>query len=261
MISTIRKGYAIDFVNCPPGSKGPVSTPVPCLQSKQIALDQAIQALAIKKVVEPVPFSQEGQGFYSTLFLVTKKPEGWRPVLNLKSLNKYVERRGFKLNSVKSVKTTILPGDFGTSLDLKDAYHHISVLPEHRCFLRFLYKGEHWQFRALPFGLASAPRAFCRVLAPVVAWCHLKGIRLLAYLDDWLLLGPDAQVLAQETQKVYNMLTRLGWLVSMEKSQMTPLPIFPFIRAILAPLNNEVKPSASRIANLSRLAGRLCRVQ
>ena len=55
----------------------------------------------------------------------------------------YVERRGFKLDSVKSVKTTILPGDFGTSLDLKDAYHHISVLPEHRCFLRFLYKGEH----------------------------------------------------------------------------------------------------------------------
>ena len=89
MISTVRKGYAIDFVNCPPGSKGPVSTPVPCLQSKQIALDQAIQALVIKKVVEPVPLSQEGQGFYSTLFLVPKKPEGWRPVLNLKPLNKY----------------------------------------------------------------------------------------------------------------------------------------------------------------------------
>ena len=93
VISTVRKGYAIDFVNCPPGSKGPVSTSVPCLQSKQIALDQAIQALAIKKVVEPVPLSQEGQGFYSTLFLVPKKPDGWRPVLNLKPLNKYVERR------------------------------------------------------------------------------------------------------------------------------------------------------------------------
>jgi hypothetical protein len=234
-----------------------VATPIPQLESKQSALTSAIQNLAVKEVVEPVPSSEEGKGFYSILFVVPKKPEGWRPVLNLKPLNKFVNREGFKLDSIKSVKMAIRPGDFGTSLDLKDAYHHIAIHPKHRKFLRFHYQGKHWQFRALPFGLASAPRAFCRVLAPVVGWCHLKGIRLLAYLDDWLLLGEIPEELAMMTEQVCRMLVSLGWLISEEKSQKDPTPIFTFLGAVFAPRANVITPSQARINNLSRLASRL----
>ncbi|XP_013910451.1 PREDICTED: disco-interacting protein 2 homolog B-like [Thamnophis sirtalis] len=36
------------------------------------------------------------------------------------------------------------------------------ITPEHRSFLRFSHEGIHYQYRALPFGLASAPRTFTK---------------------------------------------------------------------------------------------------
>ena len=52
------------------------------------------------------------------------------------------------------------------------------------------------------------------------------------------------------------MLYDLGWLVSEDKSQLTPLNIFSFIGAVFDPTNNTVAVN-SRIQSLSGLAGRL----
>ena len=70
---------------------------------------QVIENLVIKRVVEPVPMVEQGQGFYSNLFLVPKKSEGWRPVLKLKPLNHFVNKQGYKLDSIRSIKNAIQP--------------------------------------------------------------------------------------------------------------------------------------------------------
>ena len=46
--------------------------------------------------------------------------------------------------------------------------------------------GAIYQFRAPPFGLSVAPRIFTMVLRPILAWLRLRGIKVHAYLDDWL---------------------------------------------------------------------------
>ena len=43
-------------------------------------------------------------------------------------------------------------------IDLKDAYLTIPVNQNDQKFLRFIWKGNLFQFQTLPFGLASAPR-------------------------------------------------------------------------------------------------------
>ena len=48
-----------------------------------------------------------------------------------------------------------------------------------------------YQFRALPFGLTTAPLVFTRVVAFVGRILRLKGVRVLLYLDDWLILAPS----------------------------------------------------------------------
>lgn len=48
----------------------------------------------------------------------------------------------------------------------------------------------HWQFRVLPFGLATIPRIFTKVLAESVAFLHLQGIVLIPYLDNLLIFAP-----------------------------------------------------------------------
>jgi len=55
----------------------------------------------------------------------------------------------------KMVMQAIRAGEWFTSLDLKDAYFHVPICPEHRPFLRFAFQGQAFQFQVLPFGAAS----------------------------------------------------------------------------------------------------------
>ena len=45
-----------------------------------------------------------------------------------------------------------------TSVDLKDAYHNASVAQHHKKYLRFVWRGQLWQFNSMPNRLALAPR-------------------------------------------------------------------------------------------------------
>lgn len=62
----------------------------------------------------------------------------------------------------------------------------------------------HWQFKALPFGLAASPRIFffMKILAEAVAHLHLQGIVVIPYVDDLLISGPSAAQVETDTQKV-----------------------------------------------------------
>ena len=137
-----------------------------------------------------------GPGFYSCLFLVEKASGGWRPVINLSHLNEFVHLTRFKMETVASVLLSVREGDFLASLELKDAYFQVPIHPSSRKLLRFTSEGTVYQFRALCFGLSTAPQVFTRVFAAVSAWAHSHGIRLLQYLDDWLILAssePEAK--------------------------------------------------------------------
>ena len=113
----------------------------------------------------------------------------WRPVISLSHLNEFVQLTRFKMETVASVLISVREGDFLASLDLKDAYFQIPIHPSSRKLLRFMSEGTVYQFRALCFGLSTAPQVFTRVFAAVSAWAHSHGIRLLRYLDDWLVLA------------------------------------------------------------------------
>jgi hypothetical protein len=84
-------------------------------------MDTAIQTLlkAAIKAVQPA----ENQ-FISSLFLVEKVQfEGeYRPIINLKPLNRFVEEWPFKMDSLPVVCIFIQPNDYMMKLDLKDAF-------------------------------------------------------------------------------------------------------------------------------------------
>ena len=92
-----------------------------------------------------------------------------RPILNLKPLNAYIESRTFKMENLRSIKKAIKKDDYLVSIDLQDTYMHIPIHPAYRKYLRFKIQGKVYQFKVLPFGLASAPRVFTKMMAPVVA--------------------------------------------------------------------------------------------
>ena len=60
------------------------------------ALDEEIQALRRKGVVEPAPLTP---GFYSRMFVVNKATGGWRPIIDLSTLNLSVDRTPFQMET------------------------------------------------------------------------------------------------------------------------------------------------------------------
>ena len=107
-------------------------------------------------------------GFYSRLFLVPKARGTWRPIIDLSVLNTHIQCPSFKIETNGSL--------------LNGSSH-----PSFRQYLRFCHEGVVWQFRALRFGLNTAPQVFTAVTASVVAYAHLNGVSFHVYLDDWLI--------------------------------------------------------------------------
>ena len=86
-----------------------------------------IEALVEKNAIARA--SERLGGFLSSFFLVPKADGSWRPVLNLKPLNRFVISPHFKMESVRSVKNLVQPGDWLIKLDLKDAYLAVPIAP------------------------------------------------------------------------------------------------------------------------------------
>lgn len=80
-----------------------------------------------KEIVEP---QNSDAGFYSTIFIVPKQLGGFRAILNLRKLNKFIKNQHFKMETLKSVIQSLNTGDWAFSIDLSDAYLHVPIHAE-----------------------------------------------------------------------------------------------------------------------------------
>lgn len=118
-------------------------------------------------------------------------------------------------------------------IDLKDAYFHVPIVRQPRQFLRFAYRGQHWQFRVLPFGLSLSLRLFTRCMAAALAPLQSQGMKILPYLEDWLICAPSRGQVIQDTSCLLSHVAVLGLKVNLEKSYLNPSQTTTFIAIAL----------------------------
>lgn len=217
ILSIIQSGYRIPFTHQPPTVPPPLHDPQ-LAADEMTALDSEVCDLLMKGSIEET----DQPGFMSHLFCIPKKTRDLRPVLNLRPLNAYIAPHPFKMETLESVCHLINKGDYLTSLDLQDAFHHVLIHPHSQCYLQFRWKGKQYQFKVLPFRLSLAPLIFTKVLRPLLQWAHKQGIRISAYLDDLLIVAASKEQSRKDTIRVQEKLTQLGFLIKMSKSQTTP---------------------------------------
>ncbi len=105
----------------------------------------------------------------------------------------------------------VRPLDWFAAIDLKDAYFHVSILPRHRPFLRFAFEGRAYQYKVLPFGLSLSPRVFTKVAEAALVPLRERGVRILNYLDDWLILAQSREQLRAHKDLVLRHLSQLAF--------------------------------------------------
>jgi hypothetical protein len=88
------------------------------------------------------------------------------------------------METIREVSQMTDPNDYLVSIDLSDAFLHIGLQQDSRRFLRLKWKDQMYQYRTVPFGLASSSYVFTKVCRPILEHFRSKGVKLSAYLDD-----------------------------------------------------------------------------
>ena len=107
-----------------------------------------------------------------------------------------------------------------------------------------------FQFRVLCFGLTTAPQVFMRIMAPVSAILHRHGVRMLRYLDDWLILASSKIACLQSRDRLLSVCTELGIQVNLTKSSLVPSQSIVYLGMEIHFLPFIARPTPARANNL-----------
>ena len=259
-IGVVRAGYKFPLTQYKGNqiqlSPFPVSFPPPVDADRKEVLNEEVSALLEKGAIVQTEHVN-APGFYSRLFTVPKATGGFRPVLDLSPLNAFTPHTPFRMETVASVRQSIQPGDWAVSIDLKDAYFHVLIHPSRHHLLRFVWNNTCYHFCALPFGLALAPWIFTRLVRELVLIAHARGIRLLVYLDDWLMLAASREKCAAQADQLVSLTTELGFNIHPDKSELAPSQVFVYLGMVVDTVRFTVRPTDKRILELSNTINKL----
>ena len=230
----LRWGYQIPFSSPPPLSPDliPFISYSPS-SIKGMALLGEVRPLIDKGAVELAP---PPPGFYSHLFIVWKTLGSWCLVINLSLLNGFVLQTPLKMETSQSVLHAGRRDDWMVSIDLTDAYLQVHVHPGSRRYLQFVAFGRAHQFKALCFGLSTAPQVFTRVMAPVSSLLHSLGVRIFSYLDDWLTLTSSLSEALWARDIILYLCHQLGIIINPAKSHLSPFQSATYLGMVLRSL-------------------------
>ena len=172
-------------------------------------IQKELDELLAKGVIER---SSGGAGFYSSMCVVPKHTGSLRPILNLKHFNHYMHVPSFKMPTLKHVWQLLQLVDYAFSIDLQDAYLNIPIVKHHHYFLCFIWHNVPYQWKVLPFGLATA------LTKPILFLCHHKGFHIVIYLDDILVLVHSKQASKRAHLFFCSLLVHLGLHINFSKS-------------------------------------------
>lgn len=224
VLSTVSVGLKLEFTSVPSQVMISLNMCMNAAQVLAICEKEVLNLVSKGAVVET-----RVQGFVSGIFVIPKKAGGLRPVINLKELNCFIVHHHFKMEGLVHMKLLVSPNIWMAKLDLQDAYLTVPVHATDQHYLQFIWGGKIFQFTCLAFGLSSAPWAFTKLLKPVVSFLREQGIKIIVYLDDFLILNVSRSKLAQQVDTVKNLLHSLGFVINLEKSRPIPTQVMEFL--------------------------------
>ena len=223
----------------------------PVSKEESPMIDHEIERLIRMKVIEKSK-SEAGE-IISPIFSVPKPDGSVRIILNLKEFNEFVEYEHFKMENAVTAIQMMRRGCFMASIDLRSAYHSVPIKKEHRKYLKFIWRGQLFQYTCFPNGLSNCPRYFTKLMKPVYAFLRSQGHISTAYIDDSYLQAQTYNSCVKNIQDTLKLLESLGFVIHFGKSVMTPCHEITYLGFVFNSLNMTVrltKEKAEKIINL-----------
>ena len=246
-------GADIEFLETPYQRREP--KPIRFTTTEEDFLQLEIDKLLAKKVI--VKSHREKGDFVSNIFLRKKKDGSHRVILNLSVLNKDIQYRHFKMESLQSAVNLMTKNCFMGSVDLKDAYYSVPVNRQFWKLLKFKHKNCYYTYTCLPNGLACAPRIFTKLLKPIFSTLRKQGFSNSAYIDDSYLQGDSYEECRQNIQLTVAYLREAGFVLHPTKSVFEPQQQLQYIGFILDSVAMTVRITPEKADNIRLLCQQL----
>ena len=151
----------------------------------------------------------------------------------MKKINKFVNYKHFKMESINNVINLIKPNVYMASIDLKDAFFSVPIHYDHQKYLKFIF-GNLFQFTSMPNGFGPAMRIFTKISK--VPFEHLRGQghNSVVYVDDPYLQGDAYQSYLADILDTTKLFRELGFVIHPDKSVLTPSQTIVFLGFVIS---------------------------
>lgn len=159
-------------------------------------------------------------------FLIAKADGGVRPIVDFSCWTPYIVTPHFSLLAAGEALRRIPAGNFMIKIDLRSGFHQLPINTAHYNFNGIYYRGQKLSLTRLPMGHALAPAVFQRFSEGILRQVQrATGVHGTAYLDDWLLWGPEEEDLHRAVTEVEG----LGVTINYEKSTLVPCKTLTYL--------------------------------
>ena len=111
-----------------------------------------------------------------------------------------------------------------------------------------------YQWKVLPFGLATTPRVFMSLTKPILFLCHHKGLCIVIYLDNILVLVCLKQMGKRSCLFLCSLLICLGLHINFSKSDLHLSQTFTFLGLCWDTVCMSVSLPPDKLADIQQLA-------
>ena len=247
VLSVVSHGFQISFTPDFPGVIRK-ATVTPRDPKALLSIQSEIKDLISKSAI--VQVNDFPNLCLSPIFVIPKSSGDLRVILNLKQINLFIPPQRFRMETLNLILPQLSPLDWAVTIDLKDAYLHVPIHPDSQRYLGFSFQGQTYLYQVLPFGLCDSPWVFTRLVATVIAFLRLQGIRIFHYLDDWLVVASSQDLLLSHLRTTLEVAQRVGFLINWKKSSLVPLQVPSYLGASLDIPRLLARPLDHRVSSL-----------
>ena len=172
-------------------------------------VSQELQKLLENDIIERIEASE----WISPIVVSRKKNGQIRLCVDLRGPNSQLVTEVHPLPTIDELHTR-LRGTVFSQIDLRSAYHQLMLEPASRPVTAFITHDGLFQYKRVPFGLASAGAALQRLLDKILA--GIPGCE--HYLDDIVCVGRTQREHDERLRVIMERLQRAKVTINMEKS-------------------------------------------
>ena len=122
----------------------------------------------------------------------------------------------FQMNNMKDATYLVEGGYYFTSVFSEDAYYTSPLYADAKRYFRCLFDSTLYECNVLVMGYSDAPCIFTKVMKPVLSYLRHRGVMLVMYIDDALIVSPTEKQCQADTTATLTLLDRLGFTINTE---------------------------------------------